>query len=66
MLKTKLSSGDLQRELGISRAVFERLLRDYARELPDPELLMGCRVWNTGDLGRFQDVLARDAAGRRR
>ena len=58
--KTRLSTGDLQRLLGISRAVLERLLRDWARELPEPEIVAGSRLWPIEALGVFQEVLTRD------
>jgi len=58
--KTKLTTGDLQRELNVTRSVLERLLRDYARELPEPEILMGCRVWSVDDLAAFRAVAERD------
>lgn len=64
MLKTRLSTGDLQRELRLTRAKFERILRDYARELPEPEILMGCRVWEADALGAFRAALRRDAEAR--
>ncbi|MBI4565184.1 MAG: hypothetical protein HY716_10875 [Planctomycetes bacterium] len=44
----------------MTRAVLDRLLRDYARELPEPEIVGGARLWKTEDLGAFREVDRRD------
>ena len=72
-VKTRLSYGDLQRELGrefelggrpMTRGILDRILRDWARELPEPEILMGCRTWKVEDLDAFRSAVQRDREGR--
>ena len=69
--RTRLSYGDLQRELAdsqgrlVTRAVLDRILRDYARELPEPEIVGGQRLWKSEDLKTFRSVMARDREARR-
>lgn len=58
--RTRVSAGDVQRELGISRAVLDRLLRDYA--LPVPETVAGARTWPAEAMDEFRRALARDRA----
>jgi hypothetical protein len=58
--KSRLSTGDLQRELGLSRARLERVLRDWARELPAPEVVAGSRLWSVEALETFRSVVRRD------
>ena len=64
--RSRISFGDLQRDLGdsrgrpMSRAVLERLLRDYGRELPTPEIVGGARLWRIEDLDAFREVWRRD------
>ncbi len=63
--KTRLTFGDLQRELGadgrlLGRAILERLLRDWSRELPVPEIIGGSRTWPLEALEGFRSVLQRD------
>jgi hypothetical protein len=64
-IKSRVSFGDLQRELGASgkalgRAVLERLLRDWARELPETEIIGGSRTWPVEAVAAFRSVLQRD------
>jgi hypothetical protein len=61
--KSRLSTGDLQRELGLSRAQLERVLRDWARELPAPEVIAGSRLWDIEALETFKSVVRRDYEG---
>lgn len=63
--RTRLTFGDLQRELGtggkaLGRAILERVLRDWARELPPPEIIGGSRTWPLEALESFRSVLQRD------
>jgi len=58
--KTRVSAGEIQRSLGISRAIFERLLRDFGHEIPRPEIVVGCRLWSVHDLRFFREVMRRD------
>ena len=64
--RTRLSYGDLQRGLAgrsgrpMTRAVLDRLLREFARELPVPEVVGGARLWKLEDLEMFREVLRRD------
>ena len=58
--RTRISAGEIQRNLGISRAVFERVLRDFGHEIPRPEVVVGCRLWAVHDLRLFREVLRRD------
>ena len=58
--KTRLSTGDLQRELRVSRSVLDRLLRDWPRELPQPEGIGGSRTWPVDSLPDFREVIRRD------
>lgn len=60
MTKTRLTTGDLQREFGISRSQLDRILRDWARELPEPEIVGGSRLWKSEDLEAFRSVISRD------
>ena len=48
----------------LGRAVAERLLRDYARELPEPEVIGGTRTWPAEAVETFREVLRRDREGR--
>ena len=61
----RLSTGDLQRELGLSRSVLERILRDYAREIPEPDVVAGCRTWAIEALGEFRSIIEHDQQTRR-
>jgi hypothetical protein len=63
--KTRLSTGDLQRELRLSRSRLERILRDWARELPSPEIVAGSRLWPAEALEAFRLIVARDQEGSR-
>jgi len=69
--RTHLSYGDLQRAFPdarrrpMTRAVLDRILRDFARELPEPELVGGARIWPLETLEAFRIVLARDRERRR-
>jgi len=58
--KSRLSTGDLQRELHLSRSQLERVLRDWARELPVPEVVAGSRLWPIEALETFRSVVQRD------
>jgi hypothetical protein len=58
--RTRISAGDVQRELRISRAILDRLLRDYA--LPAPETVAGARTWPAESMDEFRRALARDRA----
>jgi len=64
--RTHLSYGDLQRAFPdargrpMTRAVLDRVLRDYARELPQPEVVGGARIWPADSIEVFRIVLARD------
>ena len=64
--KTMLSYGDLQREFPdfrgrpMTRAVLDRILRDNARELPEPQRVGGQRLWRIEDLEEFKRVIRRD------
>lgn len=60
--RTRVSAGDIGRELRISRAVLDRLMRDY--QLPDPETVAGARTWPAEAIEDFRRVLARDREGR--
>ena len=67
---TRMTLPDICRALAdhrgrpLGRAVAERLLRDYARELPEPELVGGTRTWLVEAVEVFRVVLARDREGR--
>lgn len=72
--KTRLSFGDLQKLLGeefhaqrrpLSRSILDRLLRDWAREIPEPEMIAGCRTWALDDLDMFRSIVRRDREGHR-
>lgn len=63
--RTRITAGDIRRELQIGRAVLERLLRDYGHEFPPPEVVGGSRVWPVEVIEDFKRVLARDREGRR-
>jgi hypothetical protein len=58
--KTRLSTGDLQRELGLSRAQLDRIIRDWGRVLPAPEIVAGSRLWPIEALADFQSAVQRD------
>ncbi|MBI4563845.1 MAG: hypothetical protein HY716_04025 [Planctomycetes bacterium] len=64
--KTRFSYGDIQRALAdargrpMTRSVLDRILRDYARELPEPETVGGARLWKVEDLEAFREVVRRD------
>lgn len=58
--RTRISTGELQRVLGLTRGRLERILRDWARELPEPEIIAGSRTWAVDSVQTFQSVLARD------
>jgi hypothetical protein len=60
VMKTRVSSGDLMRELGVSRAVLDRLIRDWGRELPAAEIVAGSRLWPTSAVDEFRAILKRD------
>ena len=64
--RTRVSFGDIQRAFPdrkgrpMTRAVLDRLLRDYPRELPEPELVGGSRIWPAEALEAFRLVIERD------
>jgi hypothetical protein len=69
--RTRLSYGDIQRALSVAtgrrmtRAVLDRLIRDYARQLPEPEVVGGARIWPAESIAAFRAVVERDQEVRR-
>jgi len=69
--KTRLSFGDIQRAFPdgqgrpMSRAVLDRILRDYSREIPEPELVGGSRIWPVETIDALRVVIQRDQERRR-
>ena len=61
---TRLSSGDIQREMGISRAVLDRLIRDNPQLAP-LETVGGSRLWPAEAIDLFRAAIQRDREARR-
>jgi len=56
---TRLSSGDIQRGMSISRAVLDRLIRDNPQLAP-LETVGGSRLWPTEALDLFREAIKQD------
>ncbi len=61
-----LSYGDLARAFADAngrpntRAILDRYLRDYARQLPDPVIIAGRRLWPPEMIDALRAVIERD------
>ena len=49
----------------MSRGKLDRVLRDYARELPEPSVVGGMRIWPPDVIDALRVALAREAEGLR-
>jgi hypothetical protein len=57
MQQTRMSTSYVLGSLSLKRTHLERLLRDYAREVREAEILMCCRVLDVGALGALREIL---------